>query len=67
MTATLMPGGPVADAVFDGLRPRIEAAAAAGVAVIVQPGGSVKDEANIARADELGVAMLFTGERHFLH
>jgi len=37
------------------------------VAVIVQPGGSVKDEANIARADELGVAMLFTGERQFKH
>ena len=45
----------------------IEAAAAAGVAVIIQPGGSVRDEQNIARADELGVAMVLTGERHFLH
>jgi phosphoribosylaminoimidazolecarboxamide formyltransferase/IMP cyclohydrolase len=33
----------------------------------VQPGGSVRDDECIAKADELGVAMLFTGERHFLH
>jgi len=45
----------------------IEAAAAAGVAVVVQPGGAVRDDANTARADELGVAMIFTGERQFLH
>ncbi|MCU1499196.1 MAG: purH [Acidimicrobiales bacterium] len=45
----------------------IEAAAAAGVAVIVQPGGSVRDAENIAKADELGVAMVFTGERQFKH
>ena len=35
--------------------------------MIVQPGGTVKDDDNIARADELGVAMVFTGESHFLH
>jgi phosphoribosylaminoimidazolecarboxamide formyltransferase/IMP cyclohydrolase len=45
----------------------IEAAAAAGVALIVQPGGSVRDDENIAKADELGVAMVFTAERQFLH
>jgi phosphoribosylaminoimidazolecarboxamide formyltransferase / IMP cyclohydrolase len=45
----------------------VEAAAAAGVAVVVQPGGSVRDDAVIARADELGLAMVFTGERQFLH
>jgi phosphoribosylaminoimidazolecarboxamide formyltransferase/IMP cyclohydrolase len=45
----------------------IEAAAAAGVAVVVQPGGAVRDDVNIERADELGLAMVFTGERHFLH
>jgi phosphoribosylaminoimidazolecarboxamide formyltransferase/IMP cyclohydrolase len=45
----------------------IEAAAAAGIAAIVQPGGSVKDEAVIAKADELGIAMCFTGVRHFRH
>ncbi len=45
----------------------VEAAAAAGVAVVVQPGGSVRDDENIARADELGLAMVLTGERQFLH
>jgi phosphoribosylaminoimidazolecarboxamide formyltransferase/IMP cyclohydrolase len=45
----------------------VEAAAEAGVNVVVQPGGSVGDEKVIERADELGLAMVFTGERHFLH
>jgi phosphoribosylaminoimidazolecarboxamide formyltransferase/IMP cyclohydrolase len=45
----------------------VEAAAAAGVAVVVQPGGAMRDDAAIARADELGLAMVFTGERQFLH
>ena len=45
----------------------IEAAAAAGVAVIVQPGGAVATSRTSRTADELGVAMVFTGERHFLH
>jgi phosphoribosylaminoimidazolecarboxamide formyltransferase/IMP cyclohydrolase len=45
----------------------VEAAAAAGARAIVQPGGSVKDDEVIARADELGLAMLFTGFRHFRH
>ena len=42
-------------------------AAANGVAAIVQPGGSVRDEDSIRKADETGVAMLFTGMRHFKH
>lgn len=45
----------------------IHAAADAGASIIVQPGGSVGDDATIAAADERGVAMVFTGERHFLH
>lgn len=45
----------------------VEAAVEAGARVIVQPGGSVRDEAVIARADELDVAMAFTGHRHFRH
>jgi len=45
----------------------IENAAAAGVACIVQPGGSVKDEEVIAAADKHGIAMVFTGKRHFKH
>ena len=39
----------------------------AGVKAVVQPGGSVRDEENIAKANELGVAMVFTGERQFKH
>src|SRR5204863_6200157 len=45
----------------------VEAAAAAGVAAVIQPGGAMRDEQVIERADELGLAMVFTGERHFLH
>jgi phosphoribosylaminoimidazolecarboxamide formyltransferase/IMP cyclohydrolase len=45
----------------------IELAAAAGVRAIVQPGGSVKDEEVIAACDGHGIAMFFTGRRHFLH
>ncbi|HLA64068.1 MAG TPA: bifunctional phosphoribosylaminoimidazolecarboxamide formyltransferase/IMP cyclohydrolase [Rhodothermales bacterium] len=43
------------------------AAAAAGAACCIQPGGSVRDEAVIAAADERGMAMVFTGKRHFRH
>ena len=42
-------------------------AAQYGVAAIVQPGGSIRDDEAIAKADELGVVMLFTGVRHFKH
>lgn len=45
----------------------VEAAAAAGIAAIAQPGGSKKDGDVIARANELGIAMVFTGARHFRH
>jgi phosphoribosylaminoimidazolecarboxamide formyltransferase/IMP cyclohydrolase len=45
----------------------IESAAEAGVTVVVQPGGSVRDEEVIKKADELGICMVFTGRRHFLH
>ncbi len=45
----------------------IEAAAAAGVTAVIQPGGSLRDEEAIAAADRLGLAMVFTGERHFRH
>jgi phosphoribosylaminoimidazolecarboxamide formyltransferase/IMP cyclohydrolase len=60
-------GGACASDAFYPFPDGIEAAAEAGVAVIIQPGGSVQDEAAIAKANELGVAMVFTGERHFLH
>lgn len=45
----------------------LEVVAAAGVTALIQPGGSIRDEECIARADELGVAMVFTGVRHFRH
>ena len=60
-------GGASASDAFYPFPDGVEAAAGAGVAVVVQPGGSVSDEKVIARADELGLAMVFTGERHFLH
>jgi phosphoribosylaminoimidazolecarboxamide formyltransferase/IMP cyclohydrolase len=45
----------------------VETAAAAGIAAIAQPGGSKKDADVIAKANELGTAMVFTGTRHFRH
>ena len=45
----------------------VEACAEAGAIAIVQPGGSAKDDEVIAAADQLGVAMIFTGRRHFRH
>jgi phosphoribosylaminoimidazolecarboxamide formyltransferase/IMP cyclohydrolase len=60
-------GGACASDAFYPFPDGIEAAAEAGVAVIVQPGGSMRDKECIAKADELGVAMVLTGERHFLH
>ncbi|MEC8792560.1 MAG: bifunctional phosphoribosylaminoimidazolecarboxamide formyltransferase/IMP cyclohydrolase, partial [Pseudomonadota bacterium] len=55
-----------ADALFpfaDGLL----AAAAAGASAVIQPGGSIRDDEVIAAADEAGLAMVFTGMRHFRH
>ncbi len=60
-------GGACASDAFYPFPDGIEAAAAAGVAVIIQPGGSLRDDACIATADQLGVAMVLTGERHFRH
>ncbi len=45
----------------------LEAAAAAGVTAVVEPGGSVRDDEVIAAADRLGIALVFTGARHFRH
>ena len=60
-------GGACASDAFYPFPDGVEAAAAAGVAAVIQPGGSVKDDAVIERADALGLAMVFTGERHFVH
>lgn len=45
----------------------VAAAAAYGVAAIVQPGGSVRDSESVEEADKHGIPMLFTGVRHFKH
>ena len=45
----------------------LETIAAAGATAVIQPGGSVKDQDVIAAADRLGMAMVFTGVRHFRH
>ncbi len=45
----------------------VRTAAAAGITTIVQPGGSMRDNDSIAAANELGIVMIFTGIRHFLH
>ena len=60
-------GGACASDAFYPFPDGVEAAAEAGAAVVVQPGGALRDDDVIARANELGLAMLFTGERQFRH
>jgi len=60
-------GGACASDAFFPFRDGVDAAADAGVAAVVQPGGSIRDEEVIAAADERGLAMVLTGERHFRH
>jgi phosphoribosylaminoimidazolecarboxamide formyltransferase/IMP cyclohydrolase len=54
------------DAFFP-FRDGLDAGASAGIAAVIQPGGSVRDDEVIAAADEHGMAMIFTGMRHFRH
>jgi phosphoribosylaminoimidazolecarboxamide formyltransferase/IMP cyclohydrolase len=60
-------GGACASDAFFPFRDGLDAAAAAGISSVIQPGGSVRDEEVIAAADEHGIAMVFTGQRHFRH
>ena len=60
-------GSVVASDAFFPFRDGLEAIAAAGATAVVQPGGSVRDAEVIAAADEHGLAMVFTGRRHFRH
>jgi len=60
-------GSAVASDAFFPFPDGLEAAAQAGATAAIQPGGSVKDPEVIAAADQLGVAMIFTGRRHFRH
>ncbi len=60
-------GGAAASDAFFPFRDGLDAVAAAGVATVIQPGGSLRDDEVIAAADEHGLAMVFTGERQFRH
>ena len=60
-------GGVCASDAFFPFRDGLDAVAAAGVAAVIQPGGSVRDAEVIEAADEHGIAMVFTGRRHFRH
>jgi phosphoribosylaminoimidazolecarboxamide formyltransferase / IMP cyclohydrolase len=60
-------GAAMASDAFFPFRDGIDNAAAAGITAVIQPGGSIRDEEVIAAADEHGIAMIFTGMRHFRH
>ena len=60
-------GSVMASDAFFPFRDGIDAAAAAGIKAVIQPGGSMRDNEVIAAADEAGIAMVFTGVRHFRH
>ncbi len=63
----VVPGSVMASDAFFPFRDGIDAAAEAGIVAVVQPGGSMRDSEVIAAADEAGMAMVFTGRRHFRH
>ncbi|MBT2657485.1 bifunctional phosphoribosylaminoimidazolecarboxamide formyltransferase/IMP cyclohydrolase [Bacillus sp. ISL-18] len=60
-------GAALASDAFFPMDDTVEAAAKAGITAIIQPGGSIKDADSIKKADEYGIAMVFTGVRHFKH
>ena len=60
-------GASLASDAFFPFRDGIDRAGEGGIAAIIQPGGSVRDDEVIAAADEHGIAMVFTGRRHFRH
>jgi phosphoribosylaminoimidazolecarboxamide formyltransferase/IMP cyclohydrolase len=60
-------GGVAASDAFFPFRDGIDALAEVGVTAVIEPGGSVRDEEVIAAADEAGIALVFTGRRHFRH
>ena len=63
----LLAGSVAASDAFFPFRDGLDAVAAAGATAVVQPGGSVRDSEVVAAADEHGLAMVFTGRRHFRH
>ena len=63
----LVKGSVVASDAFFPFADGLLAAADAGATAVIQPGGSIRDEEVIAAADDAGIAMVFTGMRHFRH
>lgn len=66
-TEPLTKGSVVASDAFFPFADGLQAAIAAGATAVIQPGGSIRDDEVIAAADEAGIAMVFTGMRHFRH
>ena len=62
-----VPGSVMASDAFFPFRDGIDNAAKAGIAAVIQPGGSMRDEEVITAANEHDMAMVFTGMRHFRH
>ncbi|MDW5376620.1 bifunctional phosphoribosylaminoimidazolecarboxamide formyltransferase/IMP cyclohydrolase [Halomonas sp. HP20-15] len=62
-----VPGSVMASDAFFPFRDGIDAAATAGISAVIQPGGSMRDQEVIDAANEAGIAMVFTGMRHFRH
>jgi phosphoribosylaminoimidazolecarboxamide formyltransferase/IMP cyclohydrolase len=67
LSESLAKGSVVASDAFFPFADGLIAAADAGVTAVIQPGGSMRDAEVIAAADERGLAMVFTGMRHFRH
>ena len=62
-----LPGAVMASDAFFPFRDGIDAAAERGIRAVVQPGGSMRDDEVVQAADQHGIAMIFTGMRHFRH
>jgi phosphoribosylaminoimidazolecarboxamide formyltransferase/IMP cyclohydrolase len=67
LSESLARGSVVASDAFFPFADGLLAAAEAGATAVIQPGGSMRDKDVIAAADEAGLAMVFTGHRHFRH
>ncbi|HAV00633.1 MAG: bifunctional phosphoribosylaminoimidazolecarboxamide formyltransferase/IMP cyclohydrolase [Lachnospiraceae bacterium] len=63
----VLEGAVLASDAFFPFSDTVEAAHEAGITAIIQPGGSIRDQESIDKADEYGIAMVFTGMRHFKH
>ncbi|TGU99102.1 bifunctional phosphoribosylaminoimidazolecarboxamide formyltransferase/IMP cyclohydrolase, partial [Mesorhizobium sp. M00.F.Ca.ET.186.01.1.1] len=63
----LAKGSVLASDAFFPMGDTVEAAAAAGITAIIQPGGSIRDQESIDACNRAGIAMVFTGTRHFKH